>query len=129
MNYEEIVIISAELPTLDFYANTERTSQLRADLLSAGYNFVCARINTLQGFIVITTDEESLKKLAQKYDIKNIYISDKTRQTNKIGCLEEKNAVHLGKLLKISKSVKMEERELRISFTEDGTEYLFVTEI
>lgn len=131
MTYEPITILSAELPSLDYHTNMERTSLLRMDLLNKGYSIVGVKVNGLTGFVVTTDKLKPLVKLAVKYDQETIYFSDKTRDTLKFSTLRPKTGIPLGKLLKSSKSVNInssKRSELTLTFIEDGKQHVFSTE-
>lgn len=129
MNLEPVTILSAELSTLDFHSNVERTNELRLELLNKGYSFVGVKVNGLTGFVVTTDKLKPLVKLALKYDQETIYFSDKNRDTLKFSTLKPKAGIPLGKLKKVTNSVKITSGEkLTLTFIEDGKQHVFSTE-
>lgn len=129
MKYEPVVILTAELPSLTYHENRERTDQLRMELLNMGYSIVGVNMNGLQAFLVTSLKYKPLVKLAVKYNQKTIYVSDENRETKKIDVLEPKAGIPLGKLLKITKSVNINSsKQLTLTFIEDGQQHVFSTE-
>lgn len=130
MTLEPVTILTAELPSLDYYANLERTNELRLDLLNKGFNFVGIKVNGLAGFLVVSPKIKPLTKLALKYDQETVFYSDENRETKKFNTLRPKAGIPLGKLLKTSKNdIINSGKTLTLTFIEDGTQHVFSTEL
>lgn len=128
MKYEPITILSAELSNLNFHSNTDRTNELRRELLSKGLNIVGVKLHEdgtkRQAFIVVTPKYTDLLELARKFGQSSIFISDEERFTCQVGTKESEEKILLGKLCPASK-VSTVATQLQLSFTEDGKEHVF----
>lgn len=131
MRYEPITILSAELSALDFYANVDRTNELRLALLNKGLNIVGITLHEgatkRQAFMVVTPKYSDLLDLARKFGQSSIFISDEERTTCEIKTKENGQIVPIGKLCSASKDSTVDS-QLKVSFIEDGKEFIFVTE-
>ena len=128
MFYEPITIISAELSALDFYANTNRTNELRLALLNDGYSIVGITLNKdgakTQAFMVVNPDSKALLPLAKKFGQSSILFSDVSRNTSEVKVATGEIST-LGKLCSASKD-SIIAPQLYLSFIEDGKEHFFV---
>jgi hypothetical protein len=127
--YEPITILSAELSSLDYHTNTDRTNELRSVLLDKGLSFVGIKLekgNTKQNaFMVVTPSYSDLLKLAKEFGQGSIFISDAERSTCEIKT-EAGQIIPLGKLCSASVNSTITP-QLKVSFTEDGKEHIFIT--
>lgn len=130
MFYEPITILSAELPNLDYYANVDRTNELRLALLNMGLPIVgVTKVQDgkkFQSFMVTTPHHEELLPLAQKFGQKSVLVSDISRITREVSTTDEKT-MPMGKLYLASKDNALKQK-LYLTFWQDGKEYFFVTE-
>lgn len=130
MKHTPITIISAELPHLDFYANTERTAELRQKLIDMGLSFV--GISTVdsnkkcQSFMVSGNCSPKLINIARKFGQEFVLHSDSDRNSGLLSTEISKKPVMLGKLYQTSKHDALS-RNSYLTFSEDGKDYYYVT--
>lgn len=79
-----------------------------------------------QSFMVVTPTHTKLLELADKFGQSSIYISDSKRMTSKVLVKEAGQIIPIGKLCLASKNSTLA-TQLKISFIEDGKEYVFET--
>ena len=125
MTYEPITIISAALSSLDFYSNTERTNELRSELIKLGHSFVGVSTvtngNKLQSFMVTGEYSPALLELAKKFGQSSVLYSDKERNT-----IQTDKGYDIGKLYLTSKATAIKQT-MYLTFVEDGKDYYFIT--
>jgi hypothetical protein len=123
-------IIGAELRGLDVYANYNRTSELRADLIKLGLSFVGVS-NISKGvksqlFIVTEIDEGRAIALARRHGQKAALISDELGNIEVVST-KSKGRTKLGKFKPVSSKDIAARAAFYVTFVEDGQERFFIT--